>query len=113
MNTEALVNGYRSILRTIYSPKHYYARVRKFLREYRPAPVTRFRLPASHLRAALLSVIRLGILGRERFQYWKLLAWSLVRRPRLLPHAITLSIYGYHFRRVFRGHEKRLRMGRI
>jgi radical SAM superfamily enzyme YgiQ (UPF0313 family) len=109
MSTEALVDGYRRILSTIYSPKHYYTRVRKFLKEYRPGPVRGFRFRYSHLRAALLSMVRLGVIGRERFQYWKLFAWSLFRRPRLLPHAITLSIYGYHFRRVFRQHEKRLR----
>jgi len=112
MSTEALVNGYRSILRTIYSPKHYYARVKTFLKEYRPAPMKGFHVRYSHLRAALLSVVRLGVIGRERFQYWKLVLWSLFRRPRLLPHAITLSIYGYHFRKVFIGHEKRLRAGR-
>ncbi len=109
MNTEALVNGYRSVLKSIYSPKPYYARVKKFLKEYRPGPIRRFRLPYSHIRAGLVSVVRLGIVGRERFQYWKLLTWSLFRRPRLLPLAITLSIYGYHFRRVFRSHEKRFR----
>jgi hypothetical protein len=46
------------------------------------------------------SILRLGILGKERFQYWKLLLWTLFRRPRLLPEAITLAIYGYHFRKV-------------
>ena len=112
MSTEALVNGYRSILRTIYSPKHYYARVKTFLKEYRTAPMQGFHLRCSHLRAALLSVVRLGVIGRERFQYWKLVLWSLFRRPRLLPHAITFSIYGYHFSKVFIRHEKRLRAER-
>jgi hypothetical protein len=42
----------------------------------------------------------LGILGRERFEYWRLLLWTLMRRPRQLPLAITLSIYGHHFRRI-------------
>ncbi len=109
MSTETLVDGYRSILRTIYSPKHYYARVKKFLKEYRPAPTQSFRIRASHLQAVLLSVVRLGVIGRERFQYWKLIFWSLFRRPRLFPHAITFSIYGYHFRKVFKRHEKRFR----
>ncbi|MGZ3332618.1 MAG: DUF4070 domain-containing protein [Gemmatimonadaceae bacterium] len=45
-------------------------------------------------------VVRLGVIGRERFQYWRLLAWTLFVRPRLLPQAVTLAIYGYHFRRV-------------
>jgi hypothetical protein len=56
--------------------------------------------------AAFKSVVRLGIIGRERFHYWKLLFWSLFRRPRLLPLAITLSITGHHFRRIFKNHEK-------
>jgi len=32
------------------------------------------------------------------------LFWSLFRRPKLFPLAITLSIYGYHFRKVFEQH---------
>jgi hypothetical protein len=52
------------------------------------------------LLAAARSVVRLGIIGKERWQYWKLLAWTIIRRPRLLPTAFTLMITGYHFRRV-------------
>jgi hypothetical protein len=48
----------------------------------------------------MLSFWRLGIVGRERFQYWWLLLWTLCRRPRLLPQAVTLAIYGYHFRKM-------------
>jgi hypothetical protein len=36
----------------------------------------------------------------ERVEYWRLLLWALFRKPRLFPLAITLSIYGYHFRKV-------------
>ncbi len=112
MSNEALLSGYRSILSTIYSPKHYYARVKKFLQEYRPVKVRGPRYSFSYLKAGIRSIFRLGIIGRERFQYWKLLVWSLFRRPRLLPLAITLSIYGYHFRKVFTRHEKMLRMAK-
>ncbi len=109
MSSETLLNGYRSILQTIYSPKHYYARVKKFLKEYRPSHARGFRLPLSHIMAGFKSMVRLGIIGRERFHYWKLLFWSLFKKPRLLPLAITLSIYGFHFRKVFARHEKILR----
>jgi radical SAM superfamily enzyme YgiQ (UPF0313 family) len=109
MSSEALVNGYRRILGTIYSPKHYYARVKKFLQEYQPPKKKRVRLKFMYVRAMAQSVVRLGIIGKERYQYWKLLSWSLFRKPRLLPLAITFSIYGFHFRQVFRRHEKRLR----
>ena len=111
MNAEHLLSGYRKIINTIYSPKHYYARVKNFLKEYRPPKARGGRFRLIHLKAAVQSVVRLGIIGRERFQYWKLLFWSLFRRPRLLPLAITLSIYGFHFRKVFARHEKAFRMG--
>ena len=31
-----------------------------------------------------------------------LVLWTLLRRPKLFPLAITLAIYGFHFRRVFK-----------
>jgi radical SAM superfamily enzyme YgiQ (UPF0313 family) len=110
MSPEALLNGYRTILNTIYSPKHYYARVKAFLKEF-PATKRKTRLPMSHVMAAFKSMVRLGVIGRERYQYWKLFLWSLFRRPRLFPLAITLSIYGFHFRKVFKRHEKLRSMG--
>jgi hypothetical protein len=99
MGRDALVEGYRSILRHIYAPRPYYARIKTFLREYKPPPV-RDRFQFAHLMAVVRSVFRLGILGPERRHYWKLLLWTQFRRPRLIPEAITLSIYGYHFRKV-------------
>ena len=112
MNNDTLVNGYRQILGTIYSPKHYYARVRKFLQEYQPPKKMQGRFKFMYVRAMAQSVVRLGILGRERYQYWKLFFWSLVRKPRLFPLAITFSIYGFHFRQVLLRHEKKLRITR-
>jgi radical SAM superfamily enzyme YgiQ (UPF0313 family) len=106
MSTEALLNGYNAVLKTIYAPKQYYARVRFFLKGHYPARVRWSNFQFSYLMAVLKSVVRLGIIGRERYQYWKLFFWSLFRRPGLFPLAITLAIYGFHFRKVFRNHEK-------
>lgn len=101
MNYETLLSGYRRIVDTIYSPRYYYARVKNFLKDYRPAEVWSFRVRFSHIKAMIRSVYRLGILGKERFHYWRLFFWSLFRRPRVFPLVITFSIYGYHFRKVF------------
>ena len=46
------------------------------------------------------SILRLGILGKERVHYWKLLLWTILHRPRLFADAVTFAIYGYHFRKV-------------
>ena len=51
-------------------------------------------------RAFFRSVLRLGIIGKERVHYWKLVFWTLFRRPELFALAITFTIYGYHFRQV-------------
>lgn len=100
MRVDALVDGYRSIISTIYAPKNYYRRLRTFLREYRPLRRERHPLKANQVRALIVSMLMLGLVGRERFQYWKLFFWSLFRRPRLFPLAITLAIYGFHFRKI-------------
>jgi radical SAM superfamily enzyme YgiQ (UPF0313 family) len=99
MNVDALNEGYRALMEQIYSPKHYYRRVKTFLRECQ-APRFRDRPRFAQLMAFSRSVLHLGILGKERFQYWKLVAWTFFRRRHLLPLAITLSIYGHHFRKV-------------
>jgi hypothetical protein len=109
MDYDTLINGYQRVVHTLYSPKHYYARVKALLRNYTPAKAKVSRMRIIHFKAAAKSVVRLGIIGRERWQYWKLLFWSLFRRPRLIPMAITLSIYGHHFRRVFRKRSVHLR----
>jgi len=99
MNLDALRDGYRRIMEHIYSPRHYYQRVKTFLREYKP-PKIKPPLDMQRFLAFFRSILRLGILGKERFQYWKLLLWTLFRRPRLFPEAVTFAIYGYHFRKV-------------
>jgi len=99
MSLEALRDGHKRILRHIYAPKHYFARVRTFLREYRP-PKTQGRVSFGDIKAFIRSIVRLGILGRERFHYWNLIVWTLCHRRRSLSLAVTLAIYGYHFRRI-------------
>ncbi|MGA7162008.1 MAG: B12-binding domain-containing radical SAM protein [Bacteroidota bacterium] len=100
MNRDVLIKGYRSLLEHIYAPKPYYARVKQFLRTYKPPKVRFGLLSFAEMRAFASSTVLLGIVGKERVQYWKLLLWSLFTRPRLFPLAITFSIYGYHFRRI-------------
>jgi radical SAM superfamily enzyme YgiQ (UPF0313 family) len=99
MEFKALSDGYKKIMGQIYSPKIYYARVRTFLKEYK-APKTDIQLDFQRFMAFIRSSIRLGVFGKERFQYWKLLLWTLRTRPGLLPLAITFAIYGHHFRKV-------------
>jgi radical SAM superfamily enzyme YgiQ (UPF0313 family) len=99
MGLDALREGYKNMMRHIYSPEHYYKRAMTFLKEYK-RPKIRTPLDFQRLLAVLRASIRLGIFGRERFQYWKIFTWTLFHRPQLFPLTITLAIYGHHFRKV-------------
>jgi radical SAM superfamily enzyme YgiQ (UPF0313 family) len=99
MNIDVLLKGYRGVVKTLYTPKNYYARVKTFLKEYK-APKVTIPLNGEYIQAFFRSIIRLGIIGKERVQYWKLVFWTLFRRPELFALAITFTIYGYHFRQV-------------
>jgi radical SAM superfamily enzyme YgiQ (UPF0313 family) len=99
MDLDLLRSGYKHLMDHLYSPGVYYQRVRTFLREYR-APRNGIPLDLAHLLALFRSMYLLGIFGKERFHYWRLLTWTLWRRPRLFSLAVALSINGYHFRRV-------------
>jgi radical SAM superfamily enzyme YgiQ (UPF0313 family) len=99
MGLEPLRDGYRKLVEQIYAPKLYYARVMTFLREYQP-PKIHLRIEPQYVMALWRSIYQLGIRGAGRTQYWELFFWTLFRRPRLFPLAITLAIYGFHFRQV-------------
>lgn len=101
MRIDLLMNGYRKIVSTIYSPRYYYERVKTFLKEYTPIHRKVFQFKLRYFIAFIRSLVQLGIIGTERFYYWKLLVWAIVKRPHLFPQAIMFAIYGFHFRKVF------------
>ena len=99
MGLDCLVDGYRRIMKHIYAPRLYYRRIRHLLKELK-APVVTTPMDFQRFLAFFRSCFRLGVLGRERFYYWHLLCWSLIRKPRMLPSAITMAIYGHHYRKI-------------
>ena len=103
MKMDVLQKNYKNLMNHIYSPEAYYRRIKTFLREYRPRKIKTplsFRRFSDYGYAFLRSIIRLGIMGKERVEYWKLVLWALFRRPKMFPLAVTLAVYGYHFRRI-------------
>jgi len=98
MDIEVLKEGYQKILKKIYSPELFYDRVKSFLQEYNPPKVS---VPVGfqEIMAFFRSIYQIGIKQVDR-NYWKLLAWVLVRQPKKFPLAVTFAIYGFHFRQV-------------
>ena len=109
MNYERLINGYKRIISGIYSPKPYYERVRRFLKEYKPLQELHFhlgyiRFHFGYMGAFFKSIWYLGINDKARAYNWKFFLWSLFRCPRLFLLATTYAIYGFHFRKVLKNY---------
>ncbi|MHB8581100.1 MAG: B12-binding domain-containing radical SAM protein [Ignavibacteriaceae bacterium] len=100
MNSEKLIDGYKKILDTIYSPKYYYERVMRFMKDFEPKKKKVFHLNPNYILALFKSIVKLGVIGEERIYYWKLFFWSLFRKPQLFSLAILFTIYGFHVRKI-------------
>jgi radical SAM superfamily enzyme YgiQ (UPF0313 family) len=98
MDAKKLLEGYKKILSTIYEPREYYQRVLEFLSHYKPRIRTKVKLDDAI--AFLNSILKQGILGRDRTEYWKFLAKAYHRNADAFSEAVTLAIMGYHFQKV-------------
>jgi radical SAM superfamily enzyme YgiQ (UPF0313 family) len=99
MGIEKLRSGYQHLMAQIYSPNHFYQRVKTFLEEYQP-PKIKTPLTWQKFLAFFRSVYHLGIFNHERRYYWNLLFWTLKTRPSMFATAVTMTIYGYHFNKI-------------
>lgn len=103
MGAEALINGYRKIIQTIYSPEKYYERIITFLEEYKPIKKKRrasITSALASLRSLAKSMWYLGIVGKSRRYYWKLMTKALFKYRSAFPEAVAMTITGFHFSKV-------------
>jgi len=101
MNYQELINGYKKVVGTIYSPPYYYERVMTFFKNLQPVQKKKFRPCLRDIKTLIKSMWLLGIKAEGRSYYWKLVLWSFFRRPQLLRLALTFAAYGFHFRKTF------------
>lgn len=95
MDTARLVEGYRSVLKRIYSCDAYYGRVELFLSRCHPQEAVR--LSYANMRAMVLSVFHQGLLGKDRLSYWRFLLGAAWRYRQSFGVAMTMAVMGYHF----------------
>jgi radical SAM superfamily enzyme YgiQ (UPF0313 family) len=98
MSSDRLLEGYRNVLRRIYSSEAWYERVAHYLSVCRPE--YRGQVSLSNLRALFLSILRQGILHRSRGSYWRFLFAAVTRHRRSFGAAMTMAVMGYHFQVV-------------
>jgi radical SAM superfamily enzyme YgiQ (UPF0313 family) len=100
MDPDRLINGYKHILDTIYSPREYYQRIRTFFQEYKPPRTKPGKIHEHQVKALFRSIWFLGIKGSGRRHYWSLFISYLMKSPPKFARFIVFSVYGYHFRKV-------------
>jgi radical SAM superfamily enzyme YgiQ (UPF0313 family) len=101
MDASKLVEGYRSVLKQIYSSEAYYKRIKLYLSRIQTASgekrIKQRWLTRANARALVTSIVRQGVFGRQRWSYWKFLAAAATRYRHSFGTAMTLAVMGYHF----------------
>ena len=101
MDVHELMSGYQKVLNTIYSQKYHCQRIKTFLKNYNFSNKAKFKVDYCSVKAFFKAMWQIGIIGRGRFYYWKLMLWSL-KKPKSLPLVVRYSIFGFHFRRMLK-----------
>lgn len=101
MNAAELIRGYKSIIQNIYGVKPYYERIHQFFQNYKQQQSRPAKIGFISLLAFLKTIIIIGIMNKGRWEYWKLLIWTLQNKPGLFMDAVTYTVYGHHFRTIY------------
>ena len=104
MGMDALQHGYRHLVASLYSPEHFYSRVKAFLCDYESEAQGTGRLAnltaAERIAVVLKAIVQLGIIDNGRLHFWRLLLATAGTRPFMLPEAVALSITGWSLRQT-------------
>jgi hypothetical protein len=101
MDPALLIQGYQSIMRTIYSPREYYQRVLDSMKR----TAQQFSGPqhynlSSSLTALTRVLLKLGVFDGERKEFWRFFSQTLVKHHDRLAESLRLAAMGYHFRKL-------------
>jgi len=107
MDPELLIQGYQTIMRTIYSPREYYQRALDSMRQ----TAQQFSEPQHYKLVSSVTsftrvMLRLGVLDRERKEFWRFLTQTLVKHRTRFAESLRLAAMGYHFRKLSDAYEE-------
>lgn len=101
MDPALLIQGYQSIMQTIYSPREYYERALASMRR----TAQQFTEPQhynviSGLTSLTRVLVRLGVIDRERKEFWRFFTKTLLKHRNRMAESLRLAAMGYHFRKL-------------
>ncbi|QQS42502.1 MAG: B12-binding domain-containing radical SAM protein [Acidobacteriota bacterium] len=101
MERSRLIEGYKKVLKNIYSPREYYRRALDCLSRFKQERAAPRKIGIRRDLSALIRLLlTLGVLDKARFQFWKYFVKVMIFYPRNFAHGLTLAAMGYHFRKV-------------
>lgn len=100
MDYSVLMRGYSKIIHTIYAQKEYYERVKKFIMNYEVPSWKSNKISFEELKAFFRLVWAMGIKEKGKKYFWNMLVYSLIKYPKKFSVAMTLAVYGFHFRKI-------------
>src|SRR5918996_3052875 len=95
-----LIENYKSVLRTIYSPGEYYQRALECLKRLPAATEPQWRHPIRDLTSLVRVILTLGVRDRERSEFWRYIGHVAAFNRDTFARAVTLAAMGYHFRKL-------------
>ena len=101
MNVDRLIEGYKSVLRNIYSPQEYYRRALDCLSRFHKDRIEPRKSDfIKDIKAFYKIIMTLGVRDSSRASFWSYV-YQLIRfHPKDFTHGLTLAAMGYHFRQI-------------
>ncbi|HXI25212.1 MAG TPA: B12-binding domain-containing radical SAM protein [Pyrinomonadaceae bacterium] len=101
MNRQTVLEGYKTILKTLYHPREFYARAQASLKNTSSTGFSTAEIKSiTMLLAGVRVLFKLGLLDASRKEFWRFLRRIYCERRDLLPDAMVLAAMGYHVRKL-------------
>ncbi len=98
MSREELVNGYKKLIKCLYSDESFYKRIENFLSSYRPT-VKSGRISSVDIKALFCCLVIIGF-SSSFFYFWGNLLKTMIKKTKSVPVFIELVIQGYHYKKM-------------
>jgi hypothetical protein len=100
MDADVLIEGYKSIVRNIYSPREYYDRALASLRrvEREHTPEMHGGITGSDIATFLRIITALGVRDGSRGEFWRFMKRVIVEHRGTIEQGLTHAALGYHLR---------------
>lgn len=102
MDARQLIEGYKSIVRNIYSPREYYERALESIKrvERSETPEMSGGISLKDIASFIRIVAALGVRDPSRKEFWRFMARVFAERRERIEDGLTFAALGYHLRKL-------------